>query len=99
MYALRQDSVSWVNEKPSTQAVRLAMRIVCVHGLTHGDTIMNMNLYNRVKAALNTDRPKVQGYKGLSHSDIETVLMCVDAGIPLNYATAEARRLYQDLVG
>ena len=60
---------------------------------------MNVNLYNRVKAALNTDRPKVQGYKGLSLSDIEMVLMCVDAGIPLNYATAEARRLYQDLVG
>ena len=63
------------------------------------EEIMNVNLYNRVKAALNTERPKVQGYKGLSRSDIETVLMCVDAGIPLNYATAEARRLYQDLVG
>lgn len=75
------------------------MRIVCVHGLTHGDTIMNMNLYSRVKAALNMERPKVHGYKNLSPSDIETVLMCVDAGIPLNYATAEARRLYQDLVG
>ena len=99
MYILRQDSVRWVNEKPSTQAVRLAMRIVCVHGLTHGDTIMNMNLYSRVKAALNMERPKVQGYKNLSLSDIETVLMCVDAGIPLNYATAEVRRLYQDLVG
>ena len=60
---------------------------------------MNSNLYSRVKAALNTERPKVHGYKGLSRSDIETVLMCVDAGIPLNYATAEARRLYQDLVG
>ena len=60
---------------------------------------MNMNLYSRVKAALNTDRPKVQGYKNLSLSDIETVLMCVEEGIPLNYATAEARRLYQDLVG
>ena len=60
---------------------------------------MNVNLYNRVKAALEMDRPKVQGYKGLSRSDIETVLMCVDAGIPLNYATAEARRLYQDLLG
>ena len=35
---------------------------------------MNVNLYNRVKAALNTERPKVQGYKGLSRSDIETVL-------------------------
>ena len=56
---------------------------------------MNVNLYNRVKAALNMERPKVTGYKGLSLSDIE----CVDAGIPLNYATAEARRLYQDLVG
>ena len=60
---------------------------------------MNVNLYNRVKAALNMERPKVQGYKNLSRSDIEMVLMCVDAGIPLNYATAEARRLYQDLVG
>ena len=60
---------------------------------------MNVNLYNRVKAALNMERPKVQGYKNLSLSDIETVLMCVDAGTPLNYATAEARRLYQDLVG
>ena len=60
---------------------------------------MNVNLYNRVKAALNMERPKVTGYKGLSLSDIETVLMCVDAGIPLNYAPAEARRLYQDLVG
>ena len=45
---------------------------------------MNVNLYNRVKAALNTERPKVQGYKSLSLSDIETVLMGVDAGIPLN---------------
>ena len=52
---------------------------------------MNVNLYNRVKAA----RPKVTGYKGLILSDIETVY----AGIPLNYATAEARRLYQDLIG
>lgn len=60
---------------------------------------MNVKLYNRVKAALEMDRPKVQGYKNLSLSDIETVLMCVDAGITLNYATAEARRLYQDLVG
>ena len=60
---------------------------------------MNVNLYNRVKAALNTDRPKVQGYKNLSLSDIEMVLICVDEGIPLNYAPAEARRLYQDLVG
>ena len=60
---------------------------------------VNVKLYNRVKAALEMDRPKVQGYKNLSRSDIETVLMCVDAGIPLNYATAEARRLYQDLVG
>ena len=60
---------------------------------------MNMNLYKRVKAALNTDRPKVQGYKNLSLSDIEMVLMCVEENIPLNYATAEARRLYQDLVG
>ena len=60
---------------------------------------MNMNLYSRVKAALNTERPKVQGYKGLSRSDIETVLMCVEENIPLNYAPAEARRLYQDLVG
>ena len=60
---------------------------------------MNVKLYSRIQAALNMERPKVQGYKGLSPSDIETVLMCVDAGIPLNYATAEARRLYQDLVG
>ena len=49
---------------------------------------MNVNLYNRVKAALNMERPKVSGYKNLSLSDIEMVLMCVDAGIPLNYATA-----------
>ena len=60
---------------------------------------MNVKLYNRVKAALEMDHPKVQGYKNLSRSDIEMVLMCVDAGIPLNYATAEARRLYQDIVG
>ena len=60
---------------------------------------MNVNLYNRVEAALNMERPKVTGYKGLSLSDIETVLMCVDAGIPLKSAPAEARRLYQDLVG
>ena len=60
---------------------------------------MNVNLYNRVKAALNSERPKVQGYKGLSRSDIETVLMCVEENIPLNYAPAEARRLYQDIVG
>ena len=60
---------------------------------------MNMNLYNRVKAALNTERPKVQGYKGLSLSDIEMVLICVEENIPLNYAPAEARRLYQDIVG
>ena len=71
----------------------------CVRMVYLMEEIMNVNLYNRVKAALNTDRPKVQGYKNLSLSDIETVLMCVDAGIPLNYATAEARRLYQDLVG
>ena len=60
---------------------------------------MNMNLYSRVKAALNMERPKVQGYKGLSLSDIEMVLMCVEENIPLNYAPAEARRLYQDIVG
>ena len=60
---------------------------------------MNMNLYSRVKAALNTERPKVQGYKGLSLSDIEMVLICVEENIPLNYAPAEARRLYQDIVG
>ena len=60
---------------------------------------MNVNLYNRVKAALNTERPKVQGYKGLSLSDIEMVLICVEENIPLNYAPAEARRLYQDIVG
>ena len=60
---------------------------------------MNVNLYNRIQAALEMERPKIQGYNGLSRSDIETVLMCVDAGIPLNYAPAEARRLYQDLIG
>ena len=60
---------------------------------------MNVNLYNRVKAALNMECPKVTGYKGLSHSDIEMVLVCVEEGIPLNYATAETRRLYQDLIG
>ena len=60
---------------------------------------MNTQLLAKAKSALNNDRPQVRGYKNLSLSDIETVLMCVEEGIPLRYATAEAKRLYTDIVG
>ena len=60
---------------------------------------MNTQLLAKAKSALNNDRPQVRGYKNLSLSDIETVLMCVEEGIPLQYATPEAKRLYTDIVG
>lgn len=60
---------------------------------------MNTQLLAKAKSALNNDRPQVRGYKNLSQSDIELVVMCAEEGIPLRYATPEAKRLYTDIVG
>ena len=60
---------------------------------------MNTQLLAKAKSALNNDRPQVRGYKNLSRSDIELVVMCAEEGTPLRYATPEAVRLYKDIIG
>ena len=60
---------------------------------------MNTQLLAKAKSALNNDRPQVCGYKNLSRSDIETVVLCVEEGIALNYAIPETMRLYNDIAG
>ena len=60
---------------------------------------MNTQLLAKAKSALNNDRPQVRGYKNLSLSDIELVVMCAEEGIPLRYATPETVRLYNDIIG
>ena len=60
---------------------------------------MNTQLLAKAKSALNNDRPQVRGYKNLSRADIELAVMCAEGGIPLRYATPEAKRLYTDIVG
>ena len=60
---------------------------------------MNTQLLAKAKSALNNDRPQVRGYKNLSRADIELAVMCAEARIPLRYATPEAVRLYNNIVG
>ena len=61
---------------------------------------MNTKLLKRVKDAILNQENKIKlaGYNGLSRSDLEMVMYCVENDQPLNYAAAMVEKLYNDIV-